>query len=124
MIHPPDVKKLLLEAAGPLSRARTGGRPAPRRVAQLPKSGRDQLAAELMVLLLTLQRRLDDYLAARPEGPAEESAQLLNDSAVVWMQESLLDLEATVVGLEAAAATARTDPWEPRQARHGGRGAP
>lgn len=86
MIHPPGVEY-----------------PAP----SARQAGRDQLAAELMGLIGRLRRELDHYLAVQSDCPADESVRLLNDSAAAWMQESLHDLEATVVGLEAAAAGSR-----------------
>lgn len=57
-----------------------------------------------MDLLSVLHQKLEEYLAVQGDGPMDEPSRLVNESAIVWMQDSLQDLEATLVGLEAAAA--------------------
>lgn len=72
-----------------------------------------QLMADTIGLISNLDRKLECYLAVQSASPLEESSKLMNDSAVAWIRQTLEDLTATVVGIEAAFTAPRAESLKP-----------
>ena len=98
-----DVQKLILEveamaesgmaACGPNSGASTS-----------PLERSDLLAEDVICLILALKRKLKRYLAAQAMFSTDESSQRDNECAVRWMDDTMGDMMATVLGIEVASA--------------------
>jgi len=91
--------------------AGSGDRLTPLRMAR-----QEQLAAEIMELISTLDRTMATYATVQSGRPMDASARQINTVALEWMSETLGDLSATVVGVEAAFLTNDTRSGEARQA--------
>ncbi|PYI65121.1 hypothetical protein CVV68_19545 [Arthrobacter livingstonensis] len=69
--------------------------------------------ADTIGIIAKLDRKLECYLAVQSASPSEESSKLINDSAVVWIRQTLEDLAATIEGIEAAFTASRAEALEP-----------
>ncbi|WP_343319857.1 hypothetical protein AAFM46_04705 [Arthrobacter sp. TMP15] len=82
-----------------------------RRVRQSRAQQHQQVSGEIVELVVELKDKLRDYLALNALSPTSGSAPNDTRDAVKWMENTIEDLLATVVGVEAT--TARTDAGHP-----------
>ena len=83
-------------------------------IAGVPESGPpaslldtpELLAEDIMCLLVALKRKLRRYLAAQAMASTDESSLRDNDCAVKWMEDTMGDMMATVLGMELGSAEA------------------
>lgn len=64
----------------------------------------EQLAADILVNIAVLARKLDRYRDMQARLRLDEINRGANDAAIDWMQESFEDLAATLMGLEMVVA--------------------
>lgn len=70
----------------------------------------EQLSDDLVRLVAELKRKLGSYLAISALLAPDESSLRDSGAAVAWMEETIDDLVATVVGVQAASPDSVGDP--------------
>ncbi|MHA7304932.1 hypothetical protein ACX80E_06770 [Arthrobacter sp. TMN-49] len=70
------------------------------------------LASEVVALVVELHHKLELYLATNSRLATDEVLRLDAEAAVAWMQETIEDLVATVVGIEEIDPNPPADPVE------------
>lgn len=76
----------------------------------------EQLSDDLVGLVAELKRKLGSYLAITALLAPDESSLSDSGAAVAWMEETIDDLVATVVGVQAASPDTAADPVSPVRA--------
>jgi hypothetical protein len=61
----------------------------------------EQLAEDILELVAELKLKLGRYLAFRTSGSADDTVKLDTEAAIEWVDVTIEDLVATIVGVEA-----------------------
>ena len=106
---PLDVQKLIREVEAMAERGMAADGHASDPPAG-PLDSSELLAEDLICLILALKRKLKEYLAAQAVRSTDESLQRENECAVKWMDDTMGDMVATVLGMEVASEETGGNP--------------